>query len=576
MNIKKITIIKYKNLQNCVVDFSTSGGLVVVAGINGSGKSNYLEAVSLIGIDLKGLDLPPGFNWPEYEIEYGENGVAYMARRSRLDETQQIYIVENGVPRQVEHSHADSLHLIAMYSGEFNRLAACGYVGTYGYGNSSELHFVSPDNLIPYVLALKWAIDKELGKTLFHNLEIVSFTYAFRSAFSVDPEEGPANEVEAILLRLLECPQGENGFRAIELQELYSVFEDVGIASSRVFFDVLSQIFGSTTYEGGILIHADLLLKTTTGQEISINDLSEGEKRLLLLSSIYNVLATNNTIVLLDEPDAHIHETLKLELRDYLCGNSGSGVTTICTSHSPCFVNTIGDKSLAGLRAISDGVTEMISQNEFAILRSLTDDRMSLFSLRPMLFFEGKSDVILFKKAIIAFRNSSPEYGDLTIDTDFDYFIVGGAGDSKYVYTEFRKLFPRRFIYMIFDEDDDGRKAHKSVVTPDLEDQNFHPLADIVSGGGFSSCRTSKGGACRLPKPDGVSCENYTIEDYVDGNYVASKVRELVNGVDRFHTVVNIRKKLKEYLGSARSNHPANCLMGFKPLIDLVKNLPQS
>jgi len=39
---------RFRNLENLIIDFSNKEGLSVLIGNNGSGKSNIIEAISLI------------------------------------------------------------------------------------------------------------------------------------------------------------------------------------------------------------------------------------------------------------------------------------------------------------------------------------------------------------------------------------------------------------------------------------------------------------------------------------------------------------------------------------------------
>ena len=53
MKLRKVKILEYKNLKDIEIDFSRCDGLAVVAGKNGSGKSNLLEALSLIMCEVR-------------------------------------------------------------------------------------------------------------------------------------------------------------------------------------------------------------------------------------------------------------------------------------------------------------------------------------------------------------------------------------------------------------------------------------------------------------------------------------------------------------------------------------------
>lgn len=66
------------------------------------------------------------------------------------------------------------------------------------------------------------------------------------------------------------------------------------------------------------------------------NDLSEGEKKLILIECITKILGDKDSLVLLDEPDAHTHIALKKELLKAISDFEGQ---TIMTTHSPMFLN---------------------------------------------------------------------------------------------------------------------------------------------------------------------------------------------------------------------------------------------
>ena len=46
--LKSVYIKDYKNIQDQTFDFSTNTGYIALIGLNGSGKSNLLEAISII------------------------------------------------------------------------------------------------------------------------------------------------------------------------------------------------------------------------------------------------------------------------------------------------------------------------------------------------------------------------------------------------------------------------------------------------------------------------------------------------------------------------------------------------
>lgn len=48
MRLKSLYIQEYKNIKDQTFDFSNNSGYIALIGLNGSGKSNLIEAIALI------------------------------------------------------------------------------------------------------------------------------------------------------------------------------------------------------------------------------------------------------------------------------------------------------------------------------------------------------------------------------------------------------------------------------------------------------------------------------------------------------------------------------------------------
>ncbi len=55
MRLQSLYIKEYKNIKDQSFDFSGNTGYIALIGLNGSGKSNLLEAISMIFDDLYGI-----------------------------------------------------------------------------------------------------------------------------------------------------------------------------------------------------------------------------------------------------------------------------------------------------------------------------------------------------------------------------------------------------------------------------------------------------------------------------------------------------------------------------------------
>lgn len=119
IDLRRLTIHNYKNI-NGTYSFENSKGYVALIGLNGSGKSNLLESISII---FDGLINNNGTGIPfEYEIEYGINGHIYTRKKRQS--------TKDGIICKAEELEYPS-SLIACYSGEDNRLWDSGFKSYY-------------------------------------------------------------------------------------------------------------------------------------------------------------------------------------------------------------------------------------------------------------------------------------------------------------------------------------------------------------------------------------------------------------------------------------------------------------
>ena len=571
MRIVRLKIHKYKNLVNCEFDFSNSEGLLVVAGINGSGKSNLLEAILLIMKDVFSIPKPVNVDWPLYEISFAGKNELLTALRDSI-ECKSPRVVREQINGAGEVVH-EQPSVVYMYSGEFNRIynSRLGYVGEYEL--SSGFYSITAEdlNVATIVLAIKSQSDDiRDGESLINLPMVTAITFHSDGIVPVDGESGPVNELEDLSSWLSQQAE-DDGKICVHIGSLSDKLDQLGVVNSRDQYYVLYQMLAETGVYGLSIV--DIELEMSPGQWMSIENLSEGEKHLLLLRCACEVLGIENSLVLLDEPDAHMHEGRKIDLYNYLEAKSKDGSLTVCTSHSPTFVNKAPSGSLLGLQVVDSSKICVVPDDDLRVLQTIHDDRMLLFSKKPLLFFEGKSDVNLIRRAIQAFRDKKPGYENLTVDNDFEMCITGGTGDARYVYGQFRRMFPRRLIYMCFDNDEDGLKALSSVTTPDEGFPGFRPLSDITDG--LSRLDVSCGGAFLLPVPtDGYSAKENTIEDYLSSSYIKAEIDRLTSHCVHFHDVVNIKKALKKHIANAVWTMQDEDLYGFAPIVDILKGLP--
>lgn len=561
MRLNRLRIISYKNLRDVEVDFSTCRGLSIVAGRNGAGKSNFLEALSLVMCDLNHISVD--MELPYYEIEFQAEGQLCVAKRT-LQETSTAWL-NVGKPSGA----AQSQKTIAMYCGEFKRLLECGYSDRGAWSIVSEMLAVTDEDFVIAVLTMLMKDPDVLTEILEWRPDGVSpirISYQLANPHGVG-EDGPESEIEDIVYALSNAPQNEKTLRYEmafdEFAELFLRFEMDG----RTLYWILSRIFVQPEYDTSFF-EVTVSFADASGNHFSSDDLSEGEKRLIVLRAIYEFLADDNSLVLLDEPDAYVHESKKLDVYDMISESARRGVVTVMTTHSPLLVNYVASDRLVALLREGDHV-RVEQGTALSAITDLTDSRMAMFSTRPLLVFEGKSDMILFKKAVRHFRENEPGYENLRLDREFDCCAVGGTGNAKYLYGEFRKMFPGRLMYFAFDYDKAGMAALGELTCGDPADATFVPLKDLTNSGE----NVMGSGAFLIPRPVDVDSPYYVMEDYLPAEFIQEWLACRIHNFSCFHAVEDLKGALKRYIGSESACFKPRDLQGFKPLIDFVAAL---
>ena len=187
-------------------------------------------------------------------------------------------------------------------------------------------------------------------------------------------------------------------------------------------------------------------------------DFSEGEKKLILIECVTKVLGDENSLILLDEPDAHTHIAMKKDLLKLISEFEGQ---TIMTTHSPMFLNKRWDGfNENNIFYMHDGKIE--STELLKCLSELTDNEIDYFegsfilSSKNILVTEGPYDVLYIKYAINQLAEDNPNY--LKIKEQVAFMHAGGANNAEKLYE--LTLYPVKShlsnLAFLFDYDKDG------------------------------------------------------------------------------------------------------------------------
>lgn len=456
MKLNKITFGNYKNLAK-EFSFEQAHNYVALIGLNGSGKSNLLEAISLLLAHTMGIEID--FPFAQYRLTYDIGG--HSVDITEGDSLANGTISEENLPSS----------LIACYSGEDNRLWNSGFERYYVdfFNNAIKGGEYKPKVL--YINKYCWKIafisllfseNEEVKRFITDKLHVShdTITVQFKTKKDANPQSHDASN-------WYKRVEAKFGGKEILIDELINN-EDVELLCGKYPYLTNDQIVFYYLYflympdkRGTLGLEADKIIESI---DIKLNDyffdnLSEGEKKLILIECITKVLGDENSLVLLDEPDAHTHIAMKKDLLKLISEFEGQ---TIMTTHSPMFLNKRWDGfDENNIFYMHDGKIE--NTDPLKHLAELTDNEIDYFegsfilSSKYILVVEGKYDDKYLRKAISIFEKSDSKYSKLN---DVAIISANNAGSSEVIYNQiFSKCIAKiEKIVFLFDYDDGGWK----------------------------------------------------------------------------------------------------------------------
>ena len=440
-----LRVVGYKNL-NINLDLLNSNNYCCLIGLNGSGKSNVLEAISKIFFSLYHIaTLTDGLRkYPckfDYTIRYSYHNIIYEITNGRLENEERITM--DILPKNI----------IASYSGEDTRLWKDCYKPLYEKYRSTMV--ATPGFVPPYMffisryeweislLTLLYSEDVDVVKFVKETLGIneckISFEY---NITNIRKWEGTS--IEALIDALKETAE-------------YTIDSFREKISNISFIDTPSTLFYClykcrTDGDNQVIKK----VKISCGEKGDLEGLSEGEKKLINANVVIHILSTADSLCLFDEPDAHIHISRQKELKELFSNNKRY---CIVTTHSPFFLDIMYDENC--IRFMNAGEVQNI--NKLQQIYDLTDGAINFFegafilSSKRILVVEGKYDDKYLKKAIDIFSKSDNKYKKLN---DIAVFSANGASEAETIYKQaFEPCVDRiEKIVFLFDYDDGGWK----------------------------------------------------------------------------------------------------------------------
>ena len=273
---------------------------VVLAGINGSGKTTFLKAIVNILTDKN--------NQEDTKIMLD------------IDENEEVYL-KNLFNVVIENDKYFNISKPTLYRFEPSSL---------NYGEKEK----------PRLVFLPTEIN-------FSNLEVKTRNYKSENNFYCLIDQNIINDVPSYLVSLVNT-------------EIFK-YEDLPIKEAiKKICDEINSIFNLLDMDIemiGVNKNSDNmpLFKNKFGIEFDINSLSSGEKQLFLRAMTLKMLDINNSVILIDEPEISLHPKWQQKIVKVYEG-IGENNQIIIATHSPHIVSSVKSESLKLLVKADNGI----------------------------------------------------------------------------------------------------------------------------------------------------------------------------------------------------------------------------
>lgn len=322
MRIEKVHIKNVKGIKDLELSFKKDDkilDLIVLAGVNGSGKTTILEAIKDF-FDNKNINFG--------DIEKSNVNLKIFFEDF---EKKQIEEAEKSSIDNYEHKLQDFFSALQSY--EYNRKNNGEYY-TYliakFFENPPKIIYVPAENKFEEIQTYSTTLSKEYKfiNTINSNIirDIPSYIATRRNYLATIEEDLTMKEVTNKVVN--------------EINSIFNILE----------LDVKLKGFSKDEKTMPIF-------ENSASEEFDINDLSSGEKQLFLRTLSIKMLEPNNSIILIDEPELSLHPKWQQRIIE-VYKKIGENNQIIVATHSPHILGSISNENIFILYRNENGKIE--------------------------------------------------------------------------------------------------------------------------------------------------------------------------------------------------------------------------
>ena len=562
MRIKEIKITNkaFKNLD--VLLENNTSGIMAFIGNNGSGKSNLLEAISAIFkhlYDKKEKDIPFNFSLT-YIIGSSKDIVKITKKGSSVTteiNSQSKSDPYNYLPKQI----------VAIYSGEEDRLWKKYYLPTYQeyiakigvetYNNMPKMLYINKFYWHISLLCLLLNQFNNLEDTFCSEILGVENTNSIKFSFNKANYKSYKDSIVKQFVSKIDKKQ------EYTLEELRTIIEQEGYT----LIDVYKFFYIAFTPADQKMLQ-DIVIKYNN-ENLEIEDFSEGEKKMILIKAALEFAAQEDSLFILDEPDAHIHLSNKMQIKKVL-EEYEQNRQVIITTQSPTLTDCLDNESIYMLDR-----GKLISAEKQKVLESISGEFWNRFQQNT--FISSKSPIILLVEGKLdkihinnAYRALKEEYPNL----NFDIFCLNSETKIQpFLSGLYESDFETDKLYIgVYDNDEAGHKSYKSF--DEISQKSYKKLKE-------NNKAHNTYFSIELPKPEGTTCD-CTIEtmyDYTKWEEAYQQAVQHTSGKTKDKSInkycEDVLKDAKNILAENSNSFVKEDFKNFRKLFDLIREIAQ-
>lgn len=381
MKLEHLWIDNYKNLRNCEIDFATSPLLTAIIGLNGSGKSNLLEAILHILIGVYFQKSPPFDFSFQYESHQHQVKLTSESRRLSIQvDGSDIWLEDFAKHLRLgpEQAYYPELTFV-YYSGECQRVRHLikryqKHFRTLARDPETDRHrplFVESNNQQAEVILLAlFAHRKQEFLQHLSAREAVDVSLVLRSPEQFNPEIdepklwGTEGAVRRIIAAIDDTAEGQES-RSLVKTDADDLSEFPRYIATRTYrfgdeglgWKPISALATRLENSGdnlylalehlrarGILKSVAFKIKSNDSPDVfEFDHLSEGEKQLIAVVGAIHLTNQADNLLLLDEPDTHLNPHWSWEYPQMLTEafdiDQRQRTAVLLTTHDPVMIS---------------------------------------------------------------------------------------------------------------------------------------------------------------------------------------------------------------------------------------------